>query len=277
MRTLPHAFLREARGGASVELALGAVVLLGIATLCFDLYARVSAETASMRVAATMADYVSRDTETKGPDLVALGEFLHAHELGIPADLVYVISALRRQSAADAPPEVEVLWSSADIRIGDDLEELADDCSRYVDCGGQRGAARGLRGRHEGGRGDGRGGGLRTPSPGRLADRPLHRWRHLPGPRPAGTRSGCAPFHPGVHDAKRCRSHPPPGPNLDSRRVWLALGARPCPRREDLSIPRSTPMPRLSRRKRRELPREFPRRVALSTTRSGTGPEMTLS
>ena len=136
MRTLPHAFLREDRGGASVELALGSVVLLGIATLCFDLYARVSAETASMRVAATMADYVSRDTETRGPDLVALGEFLHAHELGIPADLVYVITALRRQSAADAPPEVEVLWSSADIRIGDDLEALADDCSRYVDAGG---------------------------------------------------------------------------------------------------------------------------------------------
>jgi hypothetical protein len=136
MRTLPRAFLRDARGGASVELALGSVVLLVVALLCFDLYARVSAETASMRVAATMADYVSRDTETKGPDLVALGEFLHANELGIPADLVYVITALRRQSAADAPPEVEVLWSSADIRIGDDLDELADDCSRYVDAEG---------------------------------------------------------------------------------------------------------------------------------------------
>jgi len=136
MRTLPHAFLRDARGAAAMELALGAAVLLGIALLCFDLYARVSAETASMRVAATMADYVSRDTETKGPDLVALGEFLHEHELGIPADLVYVITALRRQSAADTEPEVEVLWSSADIRIGDNLDELAGDCSRYVDAEG---------------------------------------------------------------------------------------------------------------------------------------------
>ena len=136
MRTPPYAFLHDARGGASMELALGAVVLLGIALLCFDLYARVTAETASMRVAATMADYVSRDTETQGPDLVALGEFLHAHELGVPADLVYVITALRRQSVADAQPPVEVLWSSADIRIGDDLDELADACSRHVDSGG---------------------------------------------------------------------------------------------------------------------------------------------
>ena len=136
LRTLPHAFVRDARGGASMELALGSVVLLVAALLCFDLYARVSAETASMRVAATMADYVSRDTDTQGPDLVALGEFLHAHELGIPADLVYVITALHRQSAADAPPDVEVLWSSADIRIGDNLDVLADDCSRYVDTGG---------------------------------------------------------------------------------------------------------------------------------------------
>ena len=103
MRTPPRAFLRDARGGASMELGLGVVVLLGIALLCFDLYARVTAETSSMRVAATMADYVSRDTETQGPDLVALGEFLHAHELGVPADLVYVISALRRHSDTDAP------------------------------------------------------------------------------------------------------------------------------------------------------------------------------
>ena len=136
MRTPPRAFVRDARGGASLELGLGVVALLGIALICFDLYARVTAETSSMRVAATMADYVSRDTETQGPDLVALGEFLYAHELGVPADLVYVISALRRQSAGDAPPEVEVLWSSADIRIGDDLDELAGDCSRYVDAAG---------------------------------------------------------------------------------------------------------------------------------------------
>ena len=136
MRTPPRAFVRDARGGASLELGLGVVVLSGIALLCFDLYARVTAETSSMRVAATMADYVSRDTETQGPDLVALGEFLHAHELDVPADLVYVISALRRHSDTDAEPPVEVLWSSADIRIGDDLEELAENCSRYVDAAG---------------------------------------------------------------------------------------------------------------------------------------------
>ena len=136
MRTPLHAFVRDARGGASMELGLGVVVLLGIALLCFDLYARVTAETSSMRVAATMADYVSRDTETQGPDLVALGEFLHAHELDVPADLVYVISALRRHSDPDAEPPVEVLWSSADIRIGDDLDELAENCSRHVDAEG---------------------------------------------------------------------------------------------------------------------------------------------
>ena len=64
---------------------------------------------------------------------------------GVPADLVYVLTALRRQSPAEAPPEVEVLWSDASIRvpgsdasihIGDKLEDLADECSRYVDDGG---------------------------------------------------------------------------------------------------------------------------------------------
>ena len=130
------AFVRDSGGAAAIELAVGAAALLAAAVLCFDLYARVSSDTAGLRLAVTMADYVSRDTAPKGADLTALGEFLHEQELGVPADLAYVLTALRRQAPADAPPEVEVLWSDASIRIGDGAEELADECGRYVDDGG---------------------------------------------------------------------------------------------------------------------------------------------
>ena len=84
-------------------------------------------------MAVTMADYVSRDTAPEGAELATLGAFLHEHELGVPADLAYVITALH-QPAGDPLPEVEVLWSDDSIRIGDatTTEELARGCARHV-------------------------------------------------------------------------------------------------------------------------------------------------
>ena len=126
-------FVRDRRGSAGVELALGAVALIGVAAVCFDLYARVSADTAVSRMAVTMADYVSRDTAPESAELVALGAFLHEHELGVPADLAYVITALR-QPAGNPLPAVEVLWSDDAIRIGDTATTaaLAGGCTRRV-------------------------------------------------------------------------------------------------------------------------------------------------
>ena len=108
--------------------------MLAIAALCFDLYSRVSAGTAGLRMAATMADYVSRETAPDGDELTALATILHEHEIRVPADLVYVLTAFR-QPPGDPPPEMEVLWSDDSIRIGDEkaTEALAGDCGRHVD------------------------------------------------------------------------------------------------------------------------------------------------
>ena len=126
-------FVRDRRGSASIELALGAVALIGVSALCFDLYSRVNADTAVSRMAATMADYVSRDTAPDKAELAALGAFLHERELGVPADLAYVITALR-QPAGNPLPAVEVLWSDASIRIGNAIATaaLAGGCPRRV-------------------------------------------------------------------------------------------------------------------------------------------------
>ena len=117
----------------AIEIALGAVALIGVSAACFDLYSRVNADTAVSRMAATMADYVSRDTAPDGAELAALGAFLHEHELGVPADLAYVITALR-QPAGNPLPAVEVLWSDNSIRIGDatTTAALAAGCTRRV-------------------------------------------------------------------------------------------------------------------------------------------------
>ena len=129
----PRSFVRGQRGSASIELALGAVALIGVAVLCFDLYARLSADTAVSRMALAMADYVSRDAAPDGDELKALGSFLHEHALGVPADIAYVITAFR-QPGGNPRPAVEVLWSDDSIRFGDatTTAALAGGCARHV-------------------------------------------------------------------------------------------------------------------------------------------------
>ena len=130
-------YLRGRDGAAPIELAIGAVVLAGVAALCFDLYARIKADTSIARMAVTMADYVSRGTAPNGNDMTALGEFLHAHELGVPANLVYVVTAVHQPTGDPAPAPV-ILWSDNTIRIGDATvtAELAGDCTHQVAQGG---------------------------------------------------------------------------------------------------------------------------------------------
>lgn len=131
------AFARCSRGGASIELALGATVLLSIVFLCFDLYSRIEADTSITRMAAIMADYVSRETAPDGDEMSALGLFLHDHELHVPADVVYVVTALH-QPSGDPRPDVNVLWSDDTIRVGNPAvtAQLAAGCARHVGKGG---------------------------------------------------------------------------------------------------------------------------------------------
>ena len=125
-------FVADTRASAGIELAIGAFVLLGVAALCFDLYSRVEADTAAARVAATMADYVSRGPDTTGGTLdgdalKALGAFLHKHELGTAVDLVLVVSALNLPAGG-----AELLWSDNTLRFGDATAtaSLAAGCTR---------------------------------------------------------------------------------------------------------------------------------------------------
>ena len=132
-----HGFARGPRGSASIELAIGSVVLISAAALSFDLYSLVKADTAVARMAVTMADYVSRDADPDGNEMKALGAYLYDHELGVPANLVYVLTALH-QPPGDPRPDVAVLWSDDTIRIGDSTatEEIAARCAHYVADGG---------------------------------------------------------------------------------------------------------------------------------------------
>ena len=139
VRAAIRRFARSSRGGAVIELALGAVVLTAAAAACFDIYSRITADTALGRMAVTMADYVSLETAPQKAELRTLGEFLHDHELDVPADLVFVITAIHQPPGTPLPP-VQVLWQPPDgpheiIEFGNAsvTANLANNCARYVD------------------------------------------------------------------------------------------------------------------------------------------------
>ena len=130
-----RAFVLDTRASAGLELAIGAFVLVSVAALCFELYSRVEADTAAARVAATMADYVSRGPDTDGGTLERsalkdLGKFLRKHALDDAGDFVLVVSALRRGAGTR---KVEALWSDT-LHFGKRkiTRELAPECPRFV-------------------------------------------------------------------------------------------------------------------------------------------------
>ena len=122
-------FARDTRGAAGIELGFGAVALLTIAMLCFDLYSLVRVNTAGARSAVAMAEYVSREATPDGDQMAALGRFLHRQEFGAPADVVYVVSAVHRPPGGNP---AEVLWADDTIRFGaaGTTETLAGECTR---------------------------------------------------------------------------------------------------------------------------------------------------
>ena len=110
---------REQRASAGLEFALWtALVLLPVALLAFDVISLARASTAGARVAATMADYVSRESEPDGDKMDELGAFLHEREFRNPSALVYVISAVHKLAGDKSYPKV---WPDQNfiIRSGD--------------------------------------------------------------------------------------------------------------------------------------------------------------
>lgn len=126
--SLLRVFARDSGGSAGIELGLGAVALLTVSMVCFDLYSLIKVDTAGARSAIAIADYVSRETAPDGDEIAALGQFLHERAFEVPADVAFVISAVRRAPGDDP---ATVLWTDSAIRFGDEeaTTELADACT----------------------------------------------------------------------------------------------------------------------------------------------------
>lgn len=131
-----HAFVRGSRGAAAISLALGVSALITVSLLGFDLYSRIEAGTTAGRMAATMAEYVSRESAPDGAQLDALAQYLHERDLDAPADVAYVISVIRKPAGTDP---AAVSWTDT-IVSGEAAatSAVAGSCGRF---GAEGGAA----------------------------------------------------------------------------------------------------------------------------------------
>lgn len=110
-------YLRAQRGGASIESALGTVVMIAASLLALDLYRLASMQTTTMHVAVSLADTVSRDEppgltraqlQQKMTDFVQnLSELLHGEQFPT-ANANFVVAAVYKDPGP--PAALTMLW-----------------------------------------------------------------------------------------------------------------------------------------------------------------------
>lgn len=102
-------YLRDQRGVASIEAALGTLALIAASVLALDLYRLASTQTTTMHAAVTLADVVSRDAQLQAGFVRTLANFLHEEQFPT-SNVVFVVSAVYK-SPDDPAASPTVLWT----------------------------------------------------------------------------------------------------------------------------------------------------------------------
>ena len=124
-------YLRDRRGAAAIELALGTVVMVAASLLALDLYLLAGMQTTTMHVAVSLADTVSRE-EPPGltpaelrrqmSDFVeSLSELLHEEQFPT-VNASFVVAAVYKDPGP--PSSLTVLWSEEVIVLSDTTSPL---------------------------------------------------------------------------------------------------------------------------------------------------------
>ena len=108
-------YLRNRRGVASIEAALGTVAILTASALALDLYRLASTQTTTLHAAVTLADTVSRDDQLEAGFVQTLAKFLHQEQFPT-SNVVFVVSAVYK-SPADPAASPTVLWTET-VELG---------------------------------------------------------------------------------------------------------------------------------------------------------------
>jgi len=128
-------YLRSQRGGASIESALGTVVMIAASLLALDLYRLASTQTTTMQVAVSLADTVSRK-EPVGLTEAQLRQRMTAfiqnmsdllHEEQFPTSNTSVVAAAVYKNPGP-PAALTTLWSQQVTLLGTATSSLTS-CS----------------------------------------------------------------------------------------------------------------------------------------------------
>ena len=126
-------FLRNTRGAAMLESAIGVSVLVTVSTLAFtNLYTRATAPMTGLNAAVTVAEYVSREANPQAAEIAALATFLH-REFFPQADAAFVVVA--GQGSADPDQTWAEEWIKKDMFFGPNASTDLTECSQVAEDG----------------------------------------------------------------------------------------------------------------------------------------------
>ena len=108
-------YLRDRRGVASIEAALGTLAMITASLLALDLYRLASTQTTTLHAAVTLADAVSRDDQLEARFVQMLAGFLHQEQFPT-SNVVFVVSAVYKNPANPTDPPT-VLWTET-VELG---------------------------------------------------------------------------------------------------------------------------------------------------------------
>ncbi len=124
-----RSWLRNRRGAVALEVVLGVVMLVMLTDLGFGLYRQAETSANLRRIAATYADYASRDKDPSATEIQALVEFLHKTRLD-PLHAAFVLVAVEK-APDDIPTALWVvghLITPGAVQVDPDLNQ----CSRIL-------------------------------------------------------------------------------------------------------------------------------------------------
>ena len=133
MRTWKR-YVRNGRGAAAVEAALGIVVLVSSSALMFEVYTSASTQATGLHAAVAVADYVSRDESPHQTEIEALTKVVHGQSFAHAAAAFVVFAAEGvEQQSGQAPKPPTILWSTQ-VNVGPDADTDTDlaACSRFT-------------------------------------------------------------------------------------------------------------------------------------------------
>ena len=131
-------WIRDRRGSVSVEFVIGSVLIITTTVAGMDLYRVVNAQSVALRAATTMAEYVSLESAPRGAFIDDLAMFSYRHQIALPSQAAFVVSAIGRSDATELEPDppAVVRWNRK-TAVGEDPGslplELADSCGRLGD------------------------------------------------------------------------------------------------------------------------------------------------